>query len=113
MVKKKTCKKCSGKWAFVTGFILALVFGLFGIQNSVAWLLVILGLIVGFLNITEKETHAFLIESAILVVVSALGSDVMNVIPIIGNILDAILMLFVPATIMAALKSVFDFAKDK
>jgi hypothetical protein len=105
-------KRDVGNWAFLIGFILALVFGIFAVQGVVAWLLVLLGLVVGFLNITEKEVQPFLTASTILVLVSALGMEVMTVIPVLGNILDAILMLFVPATIVVALKSVFEMAKD-
>ncbi|MBC8494807.1 hypothetical protein H8D36_01505 [archaeon] len=101
-----------GSWAFLVGFILALIFGAFGAVDVLAWLLVVLGLVVGFLNITDKETKPFLLAGTVLVIVSALGANAMSVIPVVGSILNAILALFIPATIIVALKSVFQLAKE-
>lgn len=101
-----------GSWAFLVGFILALIFGAFGAVDVLAWLLVVLGLVVGFLNITDKETKPFLLAGTVLVIVSALGANAMSVIPVVGSILNAILALFIPATIIVALKSVFQLARE-
>ena len=102
-----------GGWAFLIGVVLAIILGAIGsISQTIAIVLVVLGLIVGLLNITDKETQPFLIAGAVLVIVSAFGSSALDAIPVVGRILDAILILFVPATVIVALKSVFSFAKN-
>ena len=101
-----------GSWAFVIGMILAIVLGAVGtVDKTIAVILVILGLIVGVLNVVGKEVQQFLMAGTVLVIVSALGSSVMNIIPVLGSILNAILIMFVPATIIVALKSVFSLAR--
>jgi hypothetical protein len=112
-VKAKT--KSVGAWAFIIGVVLALILGLAGpllagAEGLIVWLLVLIGVIVGFLNITGKESQGFLLASVSLVIVSALGQQVM---PDIGvNVLKALLTLFVPTTIIVALKLVYGMAKD-
>lgn len=101
-----------GSWAFLIGVIIAVVFGLLGtLSSTILTILVILGLIVGLLNITEKEVTQFLMAGTVLVIVSSLGQNVFSTISFVGNILDAILALFVPATVVVALKSVFFIAR--
>lgn len=96
----------------MVGTLLALLFGLIGVTETVSWLLVVLGLVIGLLNITDKETQPFLMAGTVLVIVSALGIEAMKVIPVFGNVLNAMLLLFIPATIIVALKSVFQIAKE-
>ena len=101
-----------GSWSFLIGVILAIILGAIGaISAVVATILVVLGLIVGLLNITASEVHQFLMAGAVLVIVAALGKDVLSVVAFVGNILDAILIMFVPATMVVALKSVFSLAR--
>ncbi|HLC63597.1 MAG TPA: hypothetical protein VJJ21_04745 [Candidatus Nanoarchaeia archaeon] len=101
-----------GSWAFLIGVILAVVLGFLGeIQGYVAAALVILGIVVGLLNISDDEVSAFLTAGAVLVIVSYMGASVMDGVPYVGNILTAMSALFVPATIVVALKSVFSLAK--
>lgn len=101
-----------GSWAFLIGVILAVVLTLFNVWNT-TWLLilVVIGLIVGLLNITEREVHHFLMSGAVLTIVAALGQDVMSGIPILARMLDALLAIFVPATILVAVKNVFTLAR--
>ena len=113
---KKSRKNLIGAWAFLIGVILAIVLGLFSTYlgtNStyILWILVVLGIIVGLLNITGKESSKFLLASLALVIVSYMGQGVLGIIPQIGSILSALLVLFVPATIIVALRNLFDLAK--
>lgn len=110
MVKKKVS---IGSWAFIIGVVIAVLFGLFGSLNStVMFILVILGLLVGLLNVTEKETSSFLLASVSLVIVSAFGKNVLGAVFVLGRILDAIMVLVVPATVIVALKAVYGLAKN-
>jgi hypothetical protein len=68
-----------GSWAFILGVAIALLFGAFGgiIVAFAPWVtlvLVVLGLIVGFLNITAKEVNDFLIAAIALASISALAN---------------------------------------
>jgi len=101
-----------GSWAFLIGVILAVVFGLLGnLTQGLTILLIVLGILVGLLNITDKEVMPFLMAGAILVIVSTLGQSVVASVPLFDRILQALTILFVPATIIVALKSVFGLAR--
>lgn len=106
-------KQMIGSWAFLIGVILAIVFGFVGMDNTVATILVVLGLIVGLINITDKEITPFLMSGMVLVLVSYFGGmAAIEVIPWFAEILAAMMYIFVPATIIVALKSVFGMAKN-
>ncbi len=102
-----------GSWAFIIGVLIAVLFGLLGSLNStVIFILVVLGLLVGLLNITAKETNSFLLAAVSLVIVSAFGKNVLGAISVLGRILDAMIVLVVPATVIVALKAVYGLAKN-
>ncbi len=103
-----------GAWAFIAGVAIAVLVGLFsGLANSfVLGALVVLGLIVGFLNVTGNEASSFLLAAIALVIVSAFGKNVLSAISILGSVLDAIMALVVPATIIVALKAVYGLARN-
>lgn len=120
MVRAK--EKLVGAYAFLFGIVLAVALGLFqskltAMTTAFYSLLVIIGLIVGFLNSVDKNTNTFLIASLSLVIVGGLGNNTLmfisNLSPILSslsNILSALLVLFIPATIIVALKTVFSIA---
>ena len=110
---EKFVEKYVGKWAFALGIIFAFVLGFLGIITG-GWIifLIIIGLIIGLLNVTEKETTAFLISGVILTIISVLGGSVFYDIPFVAQVLDAFIMIFVPATVIVAAKSIFNLAKD-
>ncbi|VVB78486.1 Uncharacterised protein [uncultured archaeon] len=112
-----------GAWAFLIGVILAIVLGVFGTNSWILALLVIAGILVGLLNVTDEESSGFLLAGVSLVLVSWLGQDSLSAFATVSigslqigsmliGILSALLILFVPATIIVALKSVFDLAKN-
>lgn len=110
-------KNLLGSWSFLVGLVLAIILGL-GLggtyQSTILWVVFLLGVLVGLLNVGSSEVGAFLTSGTILVLVSYLGIQVgifKGVAPTIYNILQGILTLFVPATIIVALKSVFVMAK--
>lgn len=114
---KKSGKNLIGAWAFLIGVVLSILIGLFSVYlgskiTIILGILVVLGIIVGLLNVKGKESSKFLLASLALVIVGYMGQGVLSIIPQIGAILSALLVLFVPATIIVALKNVFDIAKD-
>lgn len=101
-----------GSWAFLIGVILAVVFGFLGdISGNIGLILAVIGLIVGLLNIADQETTPFLMAGVVLIIASSLGGDAVSNVPKAGGILDALLLIFVPATIIVALKHVFGIAR--
>ncbi|MBI2580856.1 hypothetical protein HYV85_03530 [Candidatus Woesearchaeota archaeon] len=110
-----------GSWAFLLGVFVAIIAGALLPDKSttptVTSFLVLLGTIVGLLNVTTKETNSFLLASVSLVLVTALGgsvvSGVVSVGQYLGSMLDSILVFVVPATIVVALKSIFALAERK
>ncbi len=112
-----------GGYAFLAGAILAVLAGLLGSMLA-AWapwivlLLVLLGLVVGFLNVSDKETGQFLLAAIALLAVGSVSSLVVIDVAIapLGSILQSIvrhLAVFVaPAALIVALKAVYNLAKS-
>ena len=101
-----------GRWAFLIGVVIAVVLGLLGgINSTLSIVLVVIGLIVGLLNVADEEATPFLMSGAVLIIASSLGSDAVSVIEGVANVLDAMLLIFVPATIIVAIKNVFSLAR--
>lgn len=101
-----------GSWAFLVGVVLAVILGFMSMDPWMAIVLVIIGIIVGLLNITAKESMGFLTAATVLVIVTALGGDVFTIVgDWASNILEALMLVFVPATIIVALRAVFGLAK--
>ena len=127
MIKSK--ENTLGAWAFLIGVILAILIGITSstlipiptltkYSSSIYAILAILGIIVGFMNVTNKDSQTFLIAGAVLVIVSKMGMDSVTgsligigVGNVVTSIFGALLALFVPATIIVALKTVFGIAK--
>ncbi|MBI4148929.1 hypothetical protein HY491_00630 [Candidatus Woesearchaeota archaeon] len=112
-----------GHYSYIVGVILAVVLGIAGTAlgaAAIGWLsslLVVLGLIVGFMNVTGRETKDFLMVSVILVIVAGLGSagDALGGVQLIGAFLAGVfkqlLAFVVPATVVVSLKEVLTFTK--
>ena len=110
-----------GSWAFILCVLIALLGGAFGgyiapYAGYITLVLVILGLIVGFLNIGHKEVNDFLIAAIALALVGLGGSAVqLGTIPFIGGVVAAMVAnvaVFVgAAALIVALKAVSNLAR--
>ena len=125
----KSRENSIGAWAFLIAVIFAVGIGLVislipvssltKYSSFVYLILVILGLIVGAsINVTGRDSQTFLTTGAIIVIVSRFGmeSAIGSLIGIgVGDVVStafaALLALFIPATIIVALKTVFGLAK--
>jgi len=107
-------KNLIGSWAFLIGVILAVILGLLSstLSTTFIYILVALGLIVGLLNITSEESSPFLISGAVLIIASFFGQSVLARVPEINGVLQALLALFVPSTLIVAIKNVFNLARS-
>ena len=101
-----------GKWVFIVGLVIAVLGGLGIEQPWFLWVLALLGLITGFLNVTGEETKGFLL-AAIGLIVSA---GAIQSIPYIGDtatrIIDYLVAFISAAVLIVALKALFETAKD-
>jgi len=114
-----------GHYSFIGGVIIAIVLGLFSTQvgaTAGAWLaslLVVLGLIVGFLNVSGKETKEFLTVGTVLVIAAFAGgaSDTLGGVQIIGpylsGIFSQILAFVVPALVVVGLKDIWALGQNQ
>jgi hypothetical protein len=116
-----------GAWAFLIGVILAIVIGILtalipttalDYSTQIYAILIILGLVVGFMNLKGKDSQTFLVAGAVLVIVSKFGMEGVTGTLIgikigvfVSTTFAALFVLFVPAVIVVALKTVFSIAK--
>ena len=113
-----------GAWGFLVGIILALAVGILSaslgeLSGYILGILVILGLMVGFINVSPKDQNTFLMTAVSLVIVSFAGAEGISGIEFlnigIGNMvsstLGALLVMLVPATIVVAIKSLFSISQ--
>jgi hypothetical protein len=95
-------------WIFVGSMLLAILAGLEQLKgNWAVWVLAVLGLIVGVLNISKLEVGGFLISAIAL----RLSAGAINVIPEIGGLITNILanvVIFTSASLLViAVKEIF------
>jgi len=117
-----------GAWAFLMGVILAIIVGLSTsllpiaslsqYSSQIYGILMILGLLIGFVSIPGRDSQTFLWAGAVLVIISRFGMDSIQgsfigigIGDAVSSVFAALLALFVPATIIVALKTVFSIAK--
>ena len=103
-----------GTWAFILGFVIAIITAFADYlpllqQNAgnLQFLLIMAGVIVGFLNVRNSEARNFMLAGIALVLISWLGIQTVSTIEIYHSFLVSLQTLFVPATIIVALRSLF------
>ena len=126
----KSRENSIGAIAFLVGVILAVIIGVctssflpisFMVLYSpqIYTVLILLGLLLGFfIDLSGKNSQTFLTTGVVLVILSKFGMEGVTgsligigVGEIVSSIFAALLILFVPATIIVALKTVFSIAK--
>ncbi len=112
-------EKKFGELAFIVGIVIAIFVSFVPLNGQIggfmALLLVVLGLVVGFLNVSKEETTSFLVASAALLLSSTTKSS-LDLIPVIGSYLSMIVtnvgVFVAPAAIVVALIAIKHLAKD-
>lgn len=100
-----------GKYAFLGGLVIALLIVFVEIPQA-GVILAVLGLVVGFMNVSGDETQGFLLASiGLMMSASAVGS-----LPLVGGYVTAAAANFIvfisPAVLVVAAKSLLSSAKD-
>ncbi len=123
MVTSKTKMKNDqiGKWAFLIGLIIAVIAAFVPSTTAatygtyIALALFILGLIVGFLNITEKDLSKFLLAVIVLLVLGSASLNVLDILKIVNDYLKSILGNFIAfvsaAGLVVSIKSILEASK--
>jgi hypothetical protein len=109
MSKSRICG-IIGFWAFVVGLVISIICGIVAPADPIVILiLVILGIIIGVLNITTKEIVPLLLAVVALVVVGNVFAPIKTLAigAILGNILSLLATLMAPAAIIAAVKTLW------
>jgi len=116
----KDMKAKVGVWSYTIGMLIALAVGLVPLLTGSAlgsWsvgVLVVLGLIVGFLNVSDSEVQAFLLATvAFVVAASALGS-VFSAYGLnwLADIAEAFVLFTAPGAFVVSFKALFNAARD-
>jgi hypothetical protein len=101
-----------GKWAFIIGLVLAVVVGYIFQAQWVVWVLAILGVIVGLLNVTREDTERFLLAAIAL----GLSVTALSTVPVLGlqitNVLGYVAAFVAGAMVVVALKALFQTARS-
>jgi len=126
-----------GAWAFVMGIVIAIAIGVFSLLftmrvldpsittkqihdfNTVAYIsLIVFGILIGVLINSGEKSKQYLISGIIILIVSGFGRGVVKgtlvgikIGSFVSTIFSAIAVLFVPITIIAAIKTVFNLDK--
>ena len=101
-----------GHWALIIGIIIAVLAG-FATIPYLTIILMVLGLIVGFLNINEKESTPFLVAVIALLVIGVAGLQLGRLTPLVVGILNNFLAFVGAAGLIVALKQVLSVIKPK
>jgi len=116
-----------GSLAFLTGVVLCVLLGIAafifpaiiqGAAGLITLVLIILGIVVGFLNINEKHRNEFLVAVlAVTLIGSITVQQSVALIPVIANLVTAIFQnivaLFAPAALIVGLKQIWNFGMNK
>ena len=105
-----------GRWAFVIGLAVSVLLGFLSFAYA-SVVLVILGLIAGLMNVTEKEAQKFLVAVIALIVIGMAGLQAFIVwgafYSWIQNVLASFTTFVAAAGVVVAIKVLFETAKEE
>lgn len=99
-----------GHWAFVVGVLISLLVGLAVPIPAAGTVLFLLGLVVGLLNVPEKESTPFLVAIVALLVIGTAGLQLLTLTDVISNILTQFLSFVSAAGLVVAVKQVLGYS---
>jgi hypothetical protein len=107
----------AGSIAYMVGFFGAIIVGILGglkffeIGPVVSAILVVAGIVIGLVNIMEKEAMSVMIAALII----GAGAGILASLPLVGEFIGAIMaalaMVILPAALVVAFKTVMTKAK--
>ncbi len=107
-----------GVWSFLAGLVIVIIAALAWPGNTtVIWILGVLGIIVGLINISDKETMLYLVAAIALLAGASGLIDVVTKAGIatgfVTNFLHGITVFVAPGAVVVAVKAIFEIAKSK
>ena len=106
---KKSSGQGLGWWAFLIGLVVVVISGFMQRPESWLWVLVVLGLAVGYLNISDREATKFLVASIALMLAGSANLQMLW--QPLGNMLTSLVVLVAPAALVVGIKTVYEAAK--
>ena len=104
----------AGKWVFLASIVIAVIAGAVAAADfSVVAVLAVLGLIVGLLNVTEKESTAFLVATIALALLSVSLGSLLDSVAMLKAIITNIGTVAGAAGLVVALKTVWSLSSSK
>lgn len=104
-----------GRWSFLVGILLAILAGFFTIPYIMT-ILAILGLIVGFLDITSRESHKYLMSVVALLVIGTASISAFSALGNFYGLTESIItnvVAFVGASgLVVAIKEILTMGRD-
>ncbi|MDD5699774.1 MAG: hypothetical protein PHH00_01095 [Candidatus Nanoarchaeia archaeon] len=109
--------KFVGKWAFLVGLAIAVLASFItGYATIIALVLFLLGLIVGFLNISQKDSSKFLLATIALLIGGMASMTALSIFGVVSVYLTVILGNFIAfvsaAALVVAIKSVVETGRN-
>ncbi len=117
MAKKGLDLAAFGHYAFIVGLIIAVLISLVPSLNKgnlATVIMVALGIIVGLLNVTAKESTGFLVATIALVMATTASVNVLSWsgwLEKIPTIFGNIILFVAPAAVVVSIKSIYELAK--
>jgi hypothetical protein len=105
-----------GKWIFIIGMVIAVIAGFVqGYASLILLLLFILGLVVGFLNVSDKNLPKFLMAAIALLLLGVSSISALSILGIVSVYLNAILGNFIAfvgaAALVVSIKAIIEVNK--
>ncbi|HLD18545.1 MAG TPA: hypothetical protein VJB90_00880 [Candidatus Nanoarchaeia archaeon] len=123
MAKSDDMMQKVGGWAFIVGLVIAVLAGVVvkdaNVNNWLILVLGVLGLVVGFLNVTARESTPFLVAGIALVVSATSFNAVLGRVPasqvvtVIQTVLGNIAVFVAPAAVLVALRAIYALASSE
>jgi len=109
-----------GGWAFLIGLILAVVVAIISASAVPTWAVIvlgILGLVVGLMNVTDKEVMLFLVAGLSFLLSFQSLSNIFTTVTLglgaaISTFFDLLSIFIAPAIAIVAVKALFEMTKD-
>jgi hypothetical protein len=104
-------KETIGRVAFIVGLVISVLAGFVTLDATLYAGLVVLGFIVGFLNVTGEEVQRFLLGTVALMLVASSLNTVLG--EVIGGIISAFTAFVAGAALLVALKEIYTITKSQ
>lgn len=108
--KKKNNLALAGRISFVIGLVISLAAGWVTVGTTGLWVLMALGIVVGLLNVTGKETSRFLLATLVLLTAGLAIAQLFG--ETVARVLTAYITFTGAAGFIVALKEVFGIERD-